>query len=58
MLRFCWLRVGAAVVVKLLRGPLFRQVVVATAGLQAIGNLAVRDDNKKLLGAAGACDGE
>ena len=45
-------------VVKLLRGPLFRQVVVATAGLQAIGNLAVRDDNKKLLGAAGACDGQ
>ena len=58
LLGSCSLRVGAAVVVALLRGPLFRQVVVATAGLQAIGNLAVRDDNRKLLVAAGACDGE
>ena len=47
-----------AVVVKLLQGSLSINVGVAQQGLWAIRNLAVKDDNKELLGAAGACEGE
>ena len=48
-----------AVVVAVLRGPLSSSAGVAEAGLWAMGALASNnDDNKRLLGAAGACDGE
>ena len=45
----------AAVVVALMQG----RVGVAIQGMRAIGNLADNnDDNRRLLGAAGACEGE
>ena len=46
----------AAVAVAMLRRSLFTTVVGQS--LRAIRNLAVRDDNKILLGNAGACEGE
>ena len=48
----------AAVVVALLRGPLSGAEIIVELGLRAVGNLAVSDDSSRLLGAAGACDGE
>ena len=47
-----------AVVVAVLRGPLSSSAGVAKAGLGAMQNLAANDDNRRLLGAAGGCDGE
>ena len=49
-----------AVVVAVLKGPLPAKSigVVAEQGLWAIRNLAVVDDNKRRLGAAGACNGQ
>ena len=48
-----------AVVVAVLRGPLSSSAGVAEAGLGAMKNLAYKnDDNRRLLGAAGACAGE
>ena len=47
-----------AVVAAVLRGPLSSNEGVAKAGLVAMCTLAINDDNKRLLGAAGACDGE
>ena len=47
-----------AVVVAVLRGPLSSSEGVAEAGLDAMRILAINDDNRRLLGAAGACDGE
>ena len=61
MLGFLWrfILIVVAVVALLLRRPFSRSVGVAEYGLRAIGNLAVRDDNnRRLLGAAGACEGE
>ena len=45
-------------VVAALRGPVSGNANVAEAALTAIGNLAARDDNRRLLGTAGACEGE
>ena len=45
-------------VLDLLRGPLSGNTGVAEAGLRALHNLAVKDDDKRLLVAAGACEGE
>ena len=48
-----------AVVLAVLRGPLSSSADVAKAGLGVMRNLAYdNDDNRRLLGAAGACDGE
>ena len=48
-----------AVVVAMLQGPLSDKAGAVEQGLRAIGNLAdSNDDNRKLLGAAGACDGK
>ena len=47
-----------AVVVAVLRGPLSDHPAVVEQGLLAVGNLAVRADNSKLLRFAGACEGE
>ena len=47
-----------AVVLDVLRGPLSDSAGVTEAGLGALGTLAVDDDNRRLLGAAGACEGE
>ena len=47
-----------AVVVALLQGPLSSSADVAQQGLLAIQNLAAREDNRKLLAVAGACEGE
>ena len=46
-----------AVVVVLLQDHVSGNEDVAKAGLNAIALLALSDDNNKLLGAAGACDG-
>ena len=49
----------ASVVVAVLEGSLSSNVAVTKAGLRAIGNLADNDDdNRRLLGCAGACEGE
>ena len=60
ILLFCvWLVIVMVVVVlALLQGPLSGNAAVTQQGLWAIQNLAVREDNKMLLVAAGACDGE
>ena len=42
----------------LLRGPLSGNAGVAEAGLAALANLATNDDNRILLIALGACEGE
>ena len=47
-----------SVVVAVLRGPLSDIAGVAEQGLRAVGNLAIRDHNNRLLGDAGACKGE
>ena len=47
-----------AAVVAVLQGPLSETAVVVKQSLRAIRNLAVRFDNKKRLGNAGACEGE
>ena len=48
----------AAVVVAALRGPLSDNLGVAEQGLRAIRYLALGDNSIKLMGAAGACEGE
>ena len=42
----------------ILQGPLSSSAEVAKQGLWAISNLAVNGENRKLLGAKGACNGE
>ena len=42
----------------LLEGPLSSTAEVTKQGLSAIRNLAVSEENRRLLGAAGACNGE
>ena len=47
------------VVVAVLRGPLSGSVDAAEQGLRAVGNLAkYSDNNRRLLGVAGACEGK
>ena len=46
------------VIVAILRGPLSGSASVVEQGLRAIQNLAINDENRRLLGAAGACKGE
>ena len=46
------------VVVAALQGLSTDSAGVAEHGLRALGNLAVRVENGKLLGTAGACEGE
>ena len=50
--------VVAAVVVEFLQGPFSNLAGVVEQGLWAIRNLAVREDNSRRFGAAGACNGE
>ena len=60
LLRFLWCKIAAAmfaVVVAVLQGQLSGNAGVAEQGLCAIQNLAVSDDNSRLLGAAGCCEG-
>ena len=47
-----------AVVVAVLRGPLSSSAGVAEAGLEAMWNLAINDENERLLVDAGAHEGE
>ena len=47
-----------AVVVTVLQGPLSESARVVEQGFWAIRNLAIRENNGKRLGAAGACQGE
>ena len=47
-----------AAVVVVLRGPLSSDAVVAEQGLWATQILAVTDNNRRLLAAEGACEGE
>ena len=47
-----------AVVVAALRGPLSDNFGVAEQGLKVIRYLAFGDNSIKLMGAAGACEGE
>ena len=55
----CAIAAVVAVVVAVLRGLLSGTAGVAQNGLGAIWNLALNsDDNKRLLGAAGACEGK
>ena len=49
--------VFVAVVSTFLQGPLSGSAGVVAQNLRAIGNLSDRDDNRTLLGAAGACKG-
>ena len=49
---------ASTAVVALLRLPSSDTEFLAEAGLRAIGNLAVRDENSRLLGAVGACEGD
>ena len=49
--------VTVAGVLAMLRGPLAGNASVAEAGLWIIWNLAVKD-NSRMLGTAGACEGE
>ena len=45
-------------VVAVLRRPFAGGYYVAEQGLKAVANLAVIDDNSRLLGTSGACEGE
>ena len=53
-----WVIPVIPVVVEILDGPLSETASVAEQGLLAIRNLAVRDESSRLLGIAGACEGE
>ena len=53
-----WFTIMGAAVAVVLRGPLSGSAGVAQQGLWAIRNLAVCHDNKRLLEAAGTCEGE
>ena len=58
MCRIIVVDVLVAVVAALMRGPVASRASVAKAGLRAFGNLADdSDENNRLLGAAGACEG-
>ena len=58
VLLFDWMIVAFVVVVAVLRGPLSARRRMREQGLRAIGNLAIRLDNRRLLGVAGACEGK
>ena len=46
------------VLVAMLRVELSGNAGLAEHGLRALGNLAMTDDSRKLLGVGGACEGE
>ena len=47
-----------AVLLEVLQGPICTNTIVAEQAMRTVGDLAVRDDSSRRLGAAGVCKGE